>query len=550
MFGSDRIIALDIGASKLVIAEFLTPKTGVPQLLNYGIGELGVSPGSESHSAALIVSTLREQMRETGIKPGALLMTISGQAVFPRYVKLPPVARDKILQMVRYEAEQNVPFPIDEVVWDYQLLGTAEGEVNVMLVAVKVENVTGLTDCVQAAKLEPEVVDATPMALYNVVRHSYPDLDGCTMVLDIGARSSNLIFVEGVRIFSRSVPVAGNTVTQEIAKAFEVPFAEAEQIKKQYGLVGLGGVTAGQAEEDAERVAKISRGVVTRLHAEVNRSVNFYRSQQGGEAPSLVLLCGGSSVMPHTDTFFRDKLKVPVEYLNPFANIMVSPTIPDERINGDVQLLAPVVGLALRRATKCQIEINLMPPDLVATKRFRKRQPFFAAAAAGALLVMLCFWAGANRMRTIRELQLRTVTGRIAGLIRVEKLLQQAIGEKQTVQGKADSIVEVVMQRTQWIEVLQAIHDAMLEGMWLTRIDAAPEKDGQVPSLEIECKGFMDKLKDTPEATAIELFRNRLRSSPYFTDDTEITKIVPVGADDYAREFAIEIVLAKPLKVH
>ena len=123
MARTNRIIALDIGASKVVLAEFAVSKEGAPELVNYGIGQLGIQLDSETDPSAYVVSTIRDLMREHNIKPAPLLMTISGQMVFPRYVKLPPVTRDKLMQMINYEAEQNVPFPIEEVVWDYQLIG-------------------------------------------------------------------------------------------------------------------------------------------------------------------------------------------------------------------------------------------------------------------------------------------------------------------------------------------------------------------------------------------------------------------------------------------
>ncbi|NIY14600.1 MAG: hypothetical protein GWM98_06765, partial [Nitrospinaceae bacterium] len=101
--------------------------------------------------------------------------------------------------------------------------------------------------------------------------------------------------MEENRVFSRSVPVSGNTITSEIAKMFNIPFADAEALKLEHAEVGLGGVYEGPEEETAAQIAKIVRNVVTRLHAEVNRSINFYRSQQGGSPPSQVLLTGGSS---------------------------------------------------------------------------------------------------------------------------------------------------------------------------------------------------------------------------------------------------------------
>jgi type IV pilus assembly protein PilM len=271
--------------------------------------------------------------------------------------------------MIQYEAEQNVPFPIDEVVWDYQLIeDLGDGELNAMIVAAKTENVVQFTDCVMAVDLEPEVVDVAPMAIYNSVRYNYPELEECTMVLDIGTRSSSLIFIEGSRIFSRSIPVAGNTITQELMKEFDVSFEEAEALKEEHAFVAFGGVYAGPENETADWVSKIVRNVMTRLHAEVNRSINFYRSQQGGSPPSMALLTGCSSVIPHTDTFFREKLGVDVEYFNPFVNISVSPDVDIEVLEGQLHMLGEVSGLALRYSLACPVEINLLPPEIVAAR--------------------------------------------------------------------------------------------------------------------------------------------------------------------------------------
>ena len=550
MFGSDRIIAIDVGASKVVVAEYAAKRHAVPTLMNSGIGHLGVDPDTDLHASALVVSTLRELMREYNIKPGPLYMTVSGQIVFPRYVKLPPVGREKISQIVRYEAQQNVPFPIDEVVWDYQLIGgAAADEVHAMLVAVKVENVTRLTNCVEAAKMEPEIVDAAPMALYNTVRFNYPDLDGCTLVLDIGARSTNLIFVEGDRIFSRSVPVAGNAITQEIAGQFDVPFAEAEQLKLKHAVVGLGGVTAVTEDETAERVSKIVRNVVTRLHAEVNRSINFYRSQQNGSPPVQVLLAGGSSIIPYIDTFFRDKLGVPVDYLNPFVNLPVADNIDQDRISKDVHLLGEVVGLSLRRTPSCPVRINLMPPDILARKAFRRRLPFFGAAALGVVLTLLVFWLYSVRLRALHTGQLQQVVASIGSLHGVQGRLSDVLEAKNDVAAKADSVASLVVKRTRWLQILEAMHACMLDGMWLTAVEPEISREGIVTVVKIRGMGFDDKLRpvDQPQATAIEVFRDRLRESPAFTENTDIEQ-QPPGAN-FAREFTLAVELVKPINV-
>lgn len=545
LFERDRILALNLGASKITLAEFHISKGGDVELLNYGISAIGAETKSESDKLAYIVTGIRDIIREQGIRPAPLLMTVSGQAVFPRFVKLPPVGRDKLKQIVQYEAEQNVPFPIDEVVWDYQLIGGDEGELNVMLVAVKIENVQRLTDCVQAVELEPEIVDVSPMALYNAVRFNYPDLEGCTMVLDIGARSSNLIFIEDNRIFSRSIPVAGNTITQEIMKEFDIGFEEAEELKREHAFVAFGGVYAGPDNEIAERASKIVRTVLTRLHAEVNRSVNFYRSQQGGHSPSLVLLTGGSSVIPHVDTFFRDKLKVEVEDLNPFSAVSVSAAIDADRINQDLQNLGEVVGLALRRALACPVEINLMPPDLVARKVFRRRQPFFAIAAAGVVLTMLCWWVYFFKMGGMFRDRVDRVTGEIKTFKGLTTDLKRASGDRSEAVERLDRVSRVVAIRTRWSELLDGVHSCMQDGMWVVELN--PKSTGSsISKVGLTVRCFSDCLVDNEEGTAAERFRDRLRAIPMFGDETAIVGEMAEGTGDYLRKITISLQLDPP----
>lgn len=546
MFDRDRVLALDLGASKIVLAEFQLVKGGEPVLLRYGIRQIEGEGGNETDRLAFIVTAIRDLMRERAIRPAPILMTVSGQAVFPRFVKLPPVGRDKLSQIIQYEAEQNVPFPMNEVVWDYQLIGDDTEELNVMLVAAKVESIKRLTDCVQAADLEPDVVDVSPMALYNAVRYNDPELEGCVMVLDIGARSSNLIFIEGNRIFSRSIPVAGNAVTQELMKEFETDFAAAEQLKRELGFVAFGGVYAGADNETADRVSKIIRSVLTRLHAEVNRSINFYRSQQGGSPPASVLLAGGSSMIAHVDTFFQDKLKVPVDYFNPFARVAVSPEIDAERLNGDLQSMGEVVGLALRRSGQCPVEINLMPPDLVALKVFRRRKPFFALSAAGIVIMMLCWCGYFFRAGAAYEARVERVGTRVAAFSQTKRQLEQAAAQRSAAAARLAEVTDLIGSRGRWIEILEGIRGCMQEGMWVTAV--TPEvTGGRIPRLEITLQAFSDRLKDDEQGTASERLRNRLRSTALFNENSEIVSEMAVGA--YLRRFSIRLELVNPINV-
>lgn len=550
MFKSNKILALDIGASKVVLAEFGIKKGEVPELLSYGISNLGYQE-TDTQATSFIVTAIRDIMKDNNIQAAPLLMTISGQSVFPRFVKLPAVSKDKIPSMVQYEAEQNVPFPMSEVVWDYQLIENPEsGEMHVMLVAVKMENVSRLTDCVVAANLEPDIVDVAPMALYNTVRFNYPDIEGCTMVLDIGARSSNLIFIEEEKIFSRSIPVAGNTITQELMKEFDVPFNEAEQMKLSHAFVAFGGVYAGPDSEVSDRVSKIVRNVITRLHAEVNRSINFYRSQQGGTAPSLILLTGGSSIIPHTDTFFREKLQVQVEYLNPFNGIAVSAGVDAEAVAQDAHLLGEVVGLALRKSLECPIEVNLMPKILKDKKIMRARQPFFAIAGIGLVLMMFCWWVYYYKSRGIWQNLEKDVKSSLEEHTNRQSIFEKSVKNKAVAEAKFKQLETLIQRRTQWIEMIRAIHDCLTDGMWLLAIQPLTPDNGEtVTGIEIIGRGFIDKMSNKEgQPSAVEQFQARLNAQKdYFTENTKIDYESSPRASDYARDYKMIVFLKKPI---
>jgi type IV pilus assembly protein PilM len=542
MFGSDRVLSLDIGTSKLVLAEFKVVKPQGLELVNYAIAPLGVDVDNTPDSSAYVVSGIRDALRDSGIRPGPVALSISGQMVFPRYVKLPPVTSDKIAQIVRYEAQQNVPFPIDEVVWDYQLVGQEMGELSVLLVAVKEDLVKNLTDCVEAAGLDPVLVDVSPLALYNAVRYNYADLPGCTMILDMGARSTNVVFVEGNRIFSRSIPVAGVAITKDVMKEFELSYEEAEQLKIAHAFVGFGGAYEGHEVGVADRTSKIVRNVMTRLHAEIVRTINFYRSQQGGSQPVMVLLTGGCTVIPHLNTFLKEKLKMEVDYLNPFRNVAVSTGIPADKIAQNVNLLGEVVGLGLRRLLSCPVEINLLPPALVARKAFQRRLPFLVLTALGLTLIMLVFWVFLHRMRSMAEERLSMVHARVTALSAPNESLNALDIQKKLVLDKATGLSDLIRDRTRWLTIVNDVHSRLIEGMWLTAIEPeANSGEGSKPGakLVIRGMGFGDKVSHQ----AITDFASSLKGVGYFSDDVQIKKVKPVSATDYVNEFTIEAML-------
>lgn len=563
---SNRVLAIDIGAGELKLAEFRAARPGV-ELLNMAVCPLGIEPDHDIEMPLAIVEAIRNTLREKRIKPAPAALALTGPSAFLRLVKLPPVKPRRIYQTIQYEAQQNVPFPIDEVVWDYQLMGASQHELDVMLVAIKIELVQNMTDCLEAAGLSVELVDVAPLALYNAVRYNYPELEGCALVIDIGARSTNLVFIEEGRVSARTLHVvgSGNAITQQLMKEFSLSFKDAEELKRAHARVAFGGAYEDFSDKVISKVSKTVRNTLTRLHVEVERSINFYRTQHGGSQPSRILLAGGTSAIARTDEFFREKLKVDVEYLNPFRNIVVHDAISAEEIGAVAHVMGAVVGMGLRHSLPCPVEINLLPPKIASEKAFAKKQPYLLAAAAGLVLIALCWWFYFSTMsRRLMERRI-VVRNEVAKVAPVDAQLKAVEERNAVLKARADSLAEVAQGRARWLRVLDGIRDCLPDGMWLVSLapckpagqepvrsrrsapaaeQTGPRGESRIDHLRIRGMLFLDR---EGEKSGVVHFRDRLRESPLFTEKTEIELAPPVNPDDYAREFTIVIELREPI---
>src|SRR5437016_11150677 len=333
MPGPARLITLNLGSQTIGLAEFRAIRGGLV-LVNYRLRETPLDPETGQRRDAHLAlhetpAVLREIMREMQIHHAPVNYAVPSQSVFARFVKLPALDATKIDKIIAFETQQNVPFPIDEVVWDYQLVGGGLGEqIQVVIVAIKRDLLDGINNAVEETGLRARIVGMASMGLYNTFRYSYPDIGDCSLLLDIGARTTNILFIEPTRFFLRSIPLGGSAITAAIAREFNESFAAAEARKKRDGFVALGGAYAEPADPDVARVSKLMRSTMTRLHAEVMRSISHYRAQQQGNAPERVFLCGGSGSTPYMREFFREKLHVPIEFFNPLRNVAMAHGAP------------------------------------------------------------------------------------------------------------------------------------------------------------------------------------------------------------------------------
>ncbi len=554
MFVSQRVLTLNIGHSKLVLAEFAVKVGQTPELQRYGTAPLPPEAEGEMLGSAIELA-LQAAMSQSGIRPGPVLLALPGQSVFTRFSKLPMVAKDKLGALIKGEAEQGVPFPLDEVVWDSVLLGADEAglEHHVMIVAVKEEAVETLSAAVIRAGFDLEVVDTAPLALYNAMRYNYPEQDGCSLIVDIGARSTNLIFAEDEKVFTRAIPIAGNVITQEISKSFHISIPEAEELKCKHAFISLGGVYEVE-DESLERMSKLVRNVMTRLHAEISRSINFYRSQQGGNAPVRIFLTGGSAVMPHMDAFFAEKFQTEVVFLNPFVNTRLANSLDVAAVEQDAFVLSETVGLALRRALKCPAEINLLPAEVIRQRTMRGRIPYFFASAV-VLMMCLGVWALFEQKSADKYQTQQAETQRVLdGLKAKDTAVKAALKKRDDNLTKASLIAQLIEDRQAWMRTTKSLRNSLFEGVWLTSVSGIVDPaSGRVTGVQITGQAWGDRMRleeataekqGGPKMTAVELLCERLRKDPTFGSEGADVRIVSQhDSQAWLREFTIDVTL-------
>ena len=476
---ASRLISLNLGSQTLGLAEFRVQPHGGLVLLDYRLREAPLDPATgqrrEAHTALHETAVvLREMMHELRIKNGTVNCALPAQSVFARFVKLPSLEHQKLEKIIAFEAQQNVPFPIDDVVWDYQVVGGGlEEQIQVILVAIKHDLLDDVNGAVEETGLQTVTIDVAPMALYNAFRYSYPNVNDCSLLVDIGARTTNVLFIEPRRIFSRSLPIGGSAITGAITREFGESFEEAETRKKRDGFVGLGGAYADPSDHDIARVSKLARSTMTRLHAELMRSVSHYRAQQQGNRPDRIFLCGGTAGLPYMREFFHEKFQLPIEFFNPLRNVAVSEAASASGVAQSAHLLGELVGLALRSVTVCPMELSLLPANVVRRQELGRRRPFFIAAAACVILAMLGWSVYYTRAAQVTRDTTQVIQEKNTSMRGAETQLDKLRKQIASLDGVATPLLAAINDRDFWPQILEDLNARLPEAdIWITELGA------------------------------------------------------------------------------
>ncbi len=490
MLKSKSFLCIDFGAMTVKVAEFEPNETGSLRLKNYTLKGMGQAGFGEAEREGVVLQTLKEILGQ-GVRgefeADVINVCAPGFQVFSKFVKLPATDPGKVSQIIQYEAQQNVPFPLEEVVWDYQILGTTpNGELEVLLVAIKNEVVESLFRIGEQAGLEMHLVDVSSAALCNAYRFNYGDAEECVMLLDIGARSSNLLFFESGRVYSRSINIGANSITQDFANEVKMTWDDAEKMKIEAGFASLGGAYEEPSNPHQALISKIARQVMTRLHIQMNQTIQFYRGQQGGSAPTKLYLAGGASLLPYTAQFFAEKLNLSVDYFNPFRNIQIDPEISLEDMAKVAHQFGEVVGLGIRNLAQCPVELNLMPASHLKQQQFNAKRVYLVGAVGGLLVTLVAFgwffgWMADRKMAALEELKVK-----VEPMKAKKQELEAALAEMIAATNQTQLYRDVLASRGQWAELVTSIQSVLTSAQTnhgiLGEAAAAPADGGTAPA--------------------------------------------------------------------
>jgi type IV pilus assembly protein PilM len=477
-----RILTLSSGSQTVSLAEFRPDGRGSLLLHAIETRELIPDPAADATRVAQSALALGEMVEGLKAKGLPLRLTLPAQSTFSRMVKLPAMSGADLQQTVMFEAKQNIPYPLEEVVWDHRIVyETQAHEPEVLIAAAKTDLLEEWTAAVSGSGLHPSGIELATIALYNAFRFNYGEPEGCTLLIDLGARTTNLLFIEPGKFFIRTISSGGGSLTSAVSKEFAEPFTMAEGRKRSTGFIGQGSNFAEPDDPDQARLAKVLRNAATRLHAEVTRSISFYRSQQGGAAPQRVLLCGNGAQTPLMPEFWEEKLGLPVERFDSLRCVGAAKHLSGVAISASAAQLGEHVGLALQAVLQCPVSVNLLPPAL---RRKSKITQIALTISLSAVCIAAPLLAWGFHLRHDSEWTSKQAEGlrpritQVTAMTSQLKTLQEQINE---VVRLTNPLEQAVLERGYWVTLLNQIHACLPEKLvWITSLELeAPKKTEQ-----------------------------------------------------------------------
>ena len=438
----------------------------------------------EADPVALLREALQLFLSRNTVKGARVAISVSGSSGLARFIKLPPVETKKIPDIVRYEANQQIPFDLKDVIWDYQrMYGGSEEEgfaleTEVGLFAMKRDQVYQALEPFRTAGIPVDIVQLTPLALYNYLvfdrlgnlpNESEFDPENppeSLMALSIGTETTDLVITNGYRVWQRNIPIGGSHFTKALTKELKLTYSKAEHLKRN----------ATQAE-DPKAVYQAMRPIFKDLLTEVQRSVGFFNSLDKTARIGKVVALGNSMKLPGLKRYLSQNLGLEVDEVETFntmggANVVTAPAF-----RSNVLCFGVAFGLALQGVGQGKLATNLVPVEMIRERIILAKKPWALGAAVtlavAALVSFLLIWWPWSQIQVNKDKSWIEVSKRLRD---ADTKSQDLISRFQTAQGKfnqlkkqGEELVNRIDQRLAWPDMLAAVNQCL------------PHDSGKVP---------------------------------------------------------------------
>jgi type IV pilus assembly protein PilM len=382
--------AIDIGNTSLKALRLSNESgalevTGFDHILHQKV--LAGSGIKDQEKQELVAISLRQFVQANDLGKDEIIIAVPSANSFARFVNLPPVEKKRIPEIVKFEASQQIPFDINEVAWDWQMMteeGAAEAKVGIF--AIKNDVVTAELEHFSGEDLEVTYVQIVPMALYNYVFYDRPDLmksdTQATVVLNIGAETTDLVVCTKSDVWQRAIAMGGNAFTKAIADTFKLNFEKAEKLKRTAPM-----------SKYARQILQAMKPVFTDLASEIQRSLGFYTSSHSNVKLTRVIAMGGGTKMRGLLQYLQQSLQMPIERPDAFKRVTINPSVSAAKFHESVCDFGVVYGLGVQALGLGQIESNLLPKSIAKSMIWASKTKYFVLAACLILVASVLAFA-------------------------------------------------------------------------------------------------------------------------------------------------------------
>ena len=456
---SVSVWAIDIGNNSLK-ALHLSIASGAIEVIgfdNIQHGKILAGSGiTATERDELIALSLRQFVKQNDLGNDPIVVSVPSQNSFARFVKLPPVEQKRIPEIVRFEAAQQIPFDINDVQWDWQLMtepGSTETKVGIF--AIKSEVVASMLEHFSGENITVSYVQMAPMALYNYALYDRSDSiksdAQATVILDIGAENTDLVVCTKSTVWQRAIPMGGNAFTRAIADAFKLNFEKAEKLKRTAAM-----------SKYARQIFQAMRPVFTDLASEIQRSLGFYKTSNPDTKLAKIIALGGGSKMRGLLKYLQQTLQIPIEMPDSFEKLAISSGVSVAKFHENICDFGIVYGLALQGLGLARIESNLLPRSIARSMAWASKAKYFTFAACFLLLVSVLSFA---RTLFIDRAKYKRNEGIRRGVASVISTARQASSKLEEQKSRASGSEEIIQKEFDYLkfrDVVPLVHQTIM----------------------------------------------------------------------------------------